>query len=351
MVDLSILKQELNATKDSLSHAQSKDIAKLRRQEQTEIRQLGKKYSRLSQELKDQYMGKGAEAEENYARRGSWEIFQRLTADYLALQGKSELIDKVSPKHIRIYELECQVGDGIFVVSKKEVKTINMTEKENTIIKPWFKNSDINRWNTLLIEFEQIIYSNYNTVDNIENFPNIEKHLNKFKRIISRYAYRWHDLHRSRGTEIFLSPKIVAPQRSYRNTFGYNEISWYATSDVFFITQKDKTISLKYILTLVNSRLYYLWLYNRGKRKGETLELIAKPLSEIPIKKISKDEQKPFINLVDKILAITKDDNYLRNEAKQKKVADYEHQIDKMVYKFYNLMPEEIKTVENFDKK
>ncbi len=67
----------------------------------------------------------------------------------------------------------------------------------------------------------------------------------------------------------------------------------------------------------------------------------------IPIPKISKTEQKPFINLVDKILAITKDDDYLQNETKQKKVKEYEQKIDKMVYKLYGLTLKEIKIVES----
>ncbi len=50
----------------------------------------------------------------------------------------------------------------------------------------------------------------------------------------------------------FEGPKIVAPQRSKSNTFGYNEIPWYAASDVFFITTKDKspdfdTLELMYL--------------------------------------------------------------------------------------------------------
>ena len=146
--------------------------------------------------------------------------------------------------------------------------------------------------------------------------------------------------------KIFEGPKIIAPQRSPLNTFGYNEIPWYASADVYFITEKDRELSLKYILSLLNSRLYYLWLYYRGKRKGETLELYQKPLSEIPIKEISKDEQKPFIYLVDKILAITESDDYPENPEKQAKVRDYEKQIDQLVYKLYGLTPEEIKIVE-----
>ena len=70
------------------------------------------------------------------------------------------------------------------------------------------------------------------------------------------------------------------------------------------------------------------------------------PLSEIPIKKISKVEQKPFIENVDKILAITKVDNFLQNKTKQARVREIEKQIDQMVYQLYDLTPEEIKLIE-----
>ena len=111
----------------------------------------------------------------------------------------------------------------------------------------------------------------------------------------------------------------------------------------------DKNFNLKYILCLVNSKFYYLWLYFRGKRKGEMLELYLTPLSEIPIKEISPKKQVPFINLVDQILSITKDSDYLDNPDKQAKVKNFENQIDQLVYKLYDLTSEEIKIVEGFN--
>ena len=77
------------------------------------------------------------------------------------------------------------------------------------------------------------------------------------------------------------------------------------------------------------------------------LELYQKPLSEIPIKKLSIEMQNPFIYLVDKILTITKEEDYLNNIEKQKIVKEYEHQIDQLVYKLYDLTEEEIKIVED----
>jgi hypothetical protein len=69
-------------------------------------------------------------------------------------------------------------------------------------------------------------------------------------------------------------------------------------------------------------------------------------LDFIPIKKASKLDQKPFIDLVDKILNITKTNDYLNNTEKQTEVKKLEHQIDELVYKLYGLMDDEIKIVE-----
>jgi hypothetical protein len=69
-------------------------------------------------------------------------------------------------------------------------------------------------------------------------------------------------------------------------------------------------------------------------------------LNSLPFRSISKSQQLPFINLVDKILATTKDEDYHINLDKQAKVKEYERQIDQMVYQLYDLTPEEIAIVE-----
>jgi len=56
--------------------------------------------------------------------------------------------------------------------------------------------------------------------------------------------------------------------------------------------------------------------------------------------------RKFLINHADKILAITKDDDYLDNPNKQAKVKEYERQIDQLVYKLYGLTDDEIEIIE-----
>jgi len=65
---------------------------------------------------------------------------------------------------------------------------------------------------------------------------------------------------------------------------------------------------------------------------------------------IYKKDQHPFIKLVDEILSITKDKDYLENEQKKKKVKELQDKIDQLIYKLYDLTLEEIKIVEEFNK-
>jgi hypothetical protein len=69
-------------------------------------------------------------------------------------------------------------------------------------------------------------------------------------------------------------------------------------------------------------------------------------VGKIIVPAISKEEQKPFIEIVDKILTITKDDDYPQNPQKQAQVKVYEREIDQMVYELYGLTDEEIAIVE-----
>jgi len=53
------------------------------------------------------------------------------------------------------------------------------------------------------------------------------------------------------------------------------------------------------------------------------------------------------MNFKNKKLLQNRIENYLQNPQKQSKVKKYETKIDHLVYKLYNLTPEEIKIVES----
>jgi adenine-specific DNA-methyltransferase len=241
---------------------------------------------------------------------------------------------------------------GVFILSNEEVKFFNNEEKR--LIKPFFNTSDIYKYHVNSNNVSWVIYTDRN-VNSISEYVNLSNHFNnkEFREVLDNIrevkngVIKYFQLQWPRKKEIFEGEKIVCPQRSLSNIFGYSNDEWYGGSGIFFITEKDDSIFLKYILALINSKIYYLWLYHRGKRKGEALELIGAPLSKIPIKKISKLEQNPFVEIVDKILEITKSNDYLKIPAKNKVVNDFKNQINQMVYSLYGLSSNEIEMVEN----
>ena len=83
----------------------------------------------------------------------------------------------------------------------------------------------------------------------------------------------------------------------------------------------------------------------------DTIQWKKFALEKVPVIELNSKNQKPFVDLVDQILVITKSDDYLTNPEKQTKVKELEKQIDQLVYKLYGLTDDEIEIVENFHKK
>lgn len=220
---------------------------------------------------------------------------------------------------------------------------MGLSINEKSIIKDYIKNSNIKKYGYNLSK-DKLIYLRWE--DNINIYPNIKKYLSRYKIILEdqakRYGenYPWYALHRPRDINIFQAKqKILVPYRNKKNIFGYSENDIFASRDVFYITEIEENYDMKYILALLNSKVYYVWLYYQGKRKGQTLELYAKPLSEIPIKKITKKEQYKIIDIVNKILNLKeKDGNY--------EMSKLQDTVDKMIYELYRFSKEEIRLIE-----
>ena len=144
---------------------------------------------------------------------------------------------------------------------------------------------------------------------------------------------KWWALTTDRPNINFEAEKILCPQRSSTNTFGYSNEEWFAASDVFYITSNRSGYSLKYILSILACKLTFFWLYYMGKRKGEALELTLEPLQFIPIKKIPSKEQIPFIAITDYILFLK--EKTFSDVTDQLMPTYFEQIIDGMVYEIY----------------
>jgi adenine-specific DNA-methyltransferase len=231
-----------------------------------------------------------------------------------------------------------------------------LTQEELSIIKPWYKNSDIKKWFVNLTPKGFLININYSDRPDMSLYPNLYAHFSKYRTVLEnrpqtgtlQSAFKngyWYVLTTSRKLN-FSGPKIVVPQRSPSNNFGYTELPWFAASDVYFITAKDQKYPLKFLLGLLNSKLFYFWLYFRGKRKGEILELFGTPLSEIPIRIVEKNKQEEIISLVNMILDYGPNSGSTNIE----RVKLIEKELNNKVYELYKLDPSEINLVESIAK-
>lgn len=227
---------------------------------------------------------------------------------------------KLTNKHILKFTSFNQKdeGNGIFILNKEEMEKLNFNDNEKLIIKKLIKSSDVKKFQ---IEFNNkyLIYTKY--TDNINELPNIKKHLNKYKIImddqIRRYKEKmpWFALHRPGSHAAFeCNEKIVAPYRSKSNIFGYTNKKFYSSNDIYFISLKNNfknEIDLKYILGILNSDLILFWLLKKGKRKGSMLELYPEPLKIIPIINTENKIKENVIDIVNKLINNNEDKNCL----------------------------------------
>ncbi len=115
----------------------------------------------------------------------------------------------------------------------------------------------------------------------------------------------------------------------------YVEGNYIPLNSLSYIYDKNNDFELKYLIAILNS--YLINIYYRSYYT----DVNVKPayLSKIPIFKISKKDQQPFIDKVDQILSLKKDNPAADTSA-------LEREIDVMVYALYGLSEEEIEIVE-----
>ena len=127
----------------------------------------------------------------------------------------------------------------------------------------------------------------------------------------------------------------------------YLDYELYSDRNTGLIFQKKSSnLNLKFIIGIFNSNLI-----NFIHSKSHNSTYISFPsIEKLPLVFAKDDEKGEIVTLVDKILSINKDDNYLANPIKQIKERNYEKQINEIVYELYGLTGEEINTVEIFYK-
>ncbi len=188
-------------------------------------------------------------------------------------------------------------------------------------------------------------------------YPSLYNYLLKFKnKLMSRnkqetgIRYEWYALQRfaSDYYQEFEKPKIVWKRIGSIIRFAYDEDGVYVIDSCVIMTHKnnDKD-TLKYILAILNSPIAK-WFFEEEASKTGTgdLKIDNQSMEKLLIPPNTDPQIKNrIIEKVDEILKIVSEKGCNSEEAK-KEVEKISREIDELVYKLYNLTPEETKIIE-----
>ena len=218
--------------------------------------------------------------------------------------------DKVNKKNKFIKENESLlpelgycIGDGIYVINEEELKSLKLSRKEKTIVKPFYKVGQLNingvshNFRSYLIHAEMI--------EDISQYPNIQKHLEKYRDILNvrfkTYALinnekigKWWKLVGARPDIPYGGEKIISPSRAKEPFFLYSNEEFYSSMDVFYTysTKEENLISLKFIAAYLNTDRCLEYLKRNCKKKGIKYELYKDPISNLPFPTFNNGKSK-----------------------------------------------------------
>jgi adenine-specific DNA-methyltransferase len=137
--------------------------------------------------------------------------------------------------------------------------------------------------------------------------------------------------------ERILIRRIIS--RQFRMMATYTDKEFVCKKDIYIIKLNVNSLSYKYILALLNSKLlsFYKTKNSGSAKKDDFTQITLGDIRQLPIPIIEPLSQQNIIKLVDDILIAKKGNQ---------DTTKIESQIDQLVYQLYNLTEEEIKIVE-----
>ena len=296
----------------------------------------------------------GKDLSTNYYQIPQTKLFDENGYMKLTSGGMDDVMDKMLMGSMRLGEI-CEVNKGIetganeiYIFKEKPDFYDNLSENERNLFKPFYKNSNINKYEIKNSE-KLILYfrSDYQT----ENYPNIQNYLLENKKTlenraqIKRSKQNWYGLLWPRDEKMFMNKAIVAPYRSENVSFSISNGNFYSGTDTYYISNISKEFSYETLLGILNSKLAFLWFRNRGKVKGSVLEMTGDNIEQLPIPLLNTPEKQQIAGqiekLVEEILLIKQ-----KGESKeQKDTANLESRIDELVFELYGLSEGEIAVI------
>lgn len=277
----------------------------------------------------------------------------------IKIEGKGVLLERWDEIKINYWILTWRndvkinwIKEWVFIIDEvKRRELIHIDPNSEKLIKPILRWRDIFKYG-FNYQKKYLIAVNYWMHKEIDKFPWIRNHLMKYeftlkdRAQVKRWDHHWMELDQNPSDKYMSelqNTKIIYPNIWSDFTVAFED-EWYVINQkCFFISWKD----IKYLMAILNSKLNFFYFKLIWASLGDSWYEMSKIfVNKLPIIQLHVEGQKVFIDLVDQILEITKKEDYLEREDLQKQVKVLESRIDDMVYKLYELTPEEIELVE-----
>ena len=219
---------------------------------------------------------------------------------------------------------------------------IEADAKSEEIIKPVLRGQDLRRYYTEASGWHLIdTHNGYGDVAavSVDDYPAVKAHLNKFYPHLAQRQDKGRTPYNLRNCayhEEFEREKLFWMDLTQRGRFSYADKDTYGVNTVYMLSGE----AMKYLSGVLNSALITWFMNNVAVTSGMGVtRWFSTTVERIPVPKISAAQQRPFIQLVDCILAAKASDPAADATALQA-------EIDQLVYELYALTEPEIKAVE-----
>ncbi len=306
-------------------------------------------YSEYTKRSEDLYVGSKIDIERQILSNGA-SFFQNTTqlgAIGFTRQGIAENPSSINNKTNKKFGNIWTVGEGVFSLTIDELKELKLSKEEKKLIRPYYDLCDISRYYLAPKPSHHLIYSTRTTCPDINEYPIIKAHLQRFKQIMElrretqNRSNDWWNLHWPRDEKIWKMPKILSVQMSKRPVFMYSYSAVYVPFSInVFIP--EKTVPLEYYAAVLNSKLLWYWFIHNAKKRGVGLEINGNVLEKAPIRFPEEvgvfDDIKKLVNdLVILYLKEKVENSQTQKNGILEEIQNKEIELDNLIFDIYNI--------------
>lgn len=232
-------------------------------------------------------------------------------------------------------------ADSIFVIDEDTRNNLlELDPRSDEIIKPWLRGKDVQKWST---NWERLYVIFTRRGISINDYPAITDYLRQHKpRLVPGInggrkpgSYKWYEIQDS--TDYYMEiekPKIVYQKFQVEPKFSIDKGGFFVNSAIWMLVADNPAL-----VGILNSKLGWYLIQNHCTRIQNGYQLIWEYFGNIPIVLGDTEERNLLASLVEQMISLRQSNPLID-------LAEYEKQVNTIVYKIYDLTDAEIALVE-----